>query len=205
MMGKRLFIYGAGGHSRVVAATADASGFAIAGFFDDDPGRAGRVIDTYPFIGRFDRSRIEGGELVIAIGDNAVRQRIAGSLGEDVEFASIIHPSAIIHRSVETASGSVVFAGAIIQPGSTIGRHVIVNTAASIDHDCDIGDFVHIAPGCRLAGNVTVRDGAFLGIGSAVIPGIKVGAGATVGAGAVVIEDVPAGATVVGVPARRIG
>jgi serine O-acetyltransferase len=33
---------------------------------------------------------------------------------------------------------------------------------------------------------------------------VKIGAGATVGAGSVVISDVPAGATVFGVPAKRI-
>lgn len=85
------------------------------------------------------------------------------------------------------------------------GEGCIVNTGATVDHDCVLGDFVHVAPGVNLAGTVTVGDNVMIGIGASVVPGITIVAGATVGAGAVVIRDVPAGATVVGVPARETG
>jgi acetyltransferase-like isoleucine patch superfamily enzyme len=98
----------------------------------------------------------------------------------------------------------VVFAGAVIQPDAALGGHVIVNTAASIDHDCALGDFVHIAPGVHLAGNVRLDTGVFLGIGTVAIPGIHVGAWTTVGAGATVIRDLRAGITAIGTPARAI-
>ena len=83
-------------------------------------------------------------------------------------------------------------------------RGAIVNTNASVDHDCVIGEFVHIAPGTAIGGDVVIGDGAFVGIGARILPGRRVGAGATVGAGAVVIHDVPDGATVVGIPARPL-
>ncbi|MCS7300843.1 MAG: acetyltransferase, partial [Fimbriimonadales bacterium] len=98
----------------------------------------------------------------------------------------------------------LVCAGVVVQPDARIGRHCIVNTAASVDHDCTIADFVHVAPGARLAGGVKVGEGVLLGVGCCVLPGIQIGAWSVVGAGAVVTEDVPDGVVVVGVPARAI-
>jgi acetyltransferase EpsM len=79
-----------------------------------------------------------------------------------------------------------------------------VNTGATIDHDCIVGDYAHLAPGVHLAGAVQVGEGAFLGIGSVVCPGIKVGRWATLGAGGVAIRDVADGVVAVGVPARAL-
>jgi sugar O-acyltransferase (sialic acid O-acetyltransferase NeuD family) len=137
---------------------------------------------------------------VLAIGDNRTRQRFADPAR--CRFATIVHPRAIVDPSVKLGPGTVVFAGAVIQPDTTLGAHVIVNTGASIDHDCWLDDFVHIAPGVRLAGNVSLDTGAFLGIGSVAIPGARVGEWTTVGAGAAVIQDVPADVVAAGVPAR---
>jgi acetyltransferase-like isoleucine patch superfamily enzyme len=93
-------------------------------------------------------------------------------------------------------------AGAVVQPGAFIGRNVIVNTRASVDHDCCIQDHVHIAPGSTLCGNVTVGLGAMVGAGAVVIPGLTIGAGAMIGAAAAVCSDVPEKAVARGVPAR---
>jgi acetyltransferase-like isoleucine patch superfamily enzyme len=52
---------------------------------------------------------------------------------------------------------------------------------------------------------VILRRGAYLGAGATVLQGVEVGEEAIVGAGAVLRENVPCHATVVGVPARRVG
>jgi acetyltransferase-like isoleucine patch superfamily enzyme len=59
-----------------------------------------------------------------------------------------------------------------------------------------------LAPGVRLAGNVTIGACAFVGIGAIVLPNITIGEDAVVGAGAVVTKNVAAGATVIGNPAK---
>ena len=65
--------------------------------------------------------------------------------------------------------GTVVFAGAVVQPGTDIGQHAILNTGCSVDHDCEIGDFVHVAPGSRVAGTAKIEEGALLGLACGVI------------------------------------
>jgi sugar O-acyltransferase (sialic acid O-acetyltransferase NeuD family) len=141
---------------------------------------------------------------VAAFGINATRHRIVQAWSERVVWQTVVHPRACVHPSVPLGEGTVVFAGAVVQPGAVIGRHTIVNTAATVDHHSVVGDFVHLAPGVHLAGDVRVADGSFFGVGACAIPGTRIGEWTVVGAGAVVVRDVPARTTVVGVPARPL-
>jgi acetyltransferase-like isoleucine patch superfamily enzyme len=79
-----------------------------------------------------------------------------------------------------------------------------LNTAAVVEHDCLVGDHVHLSPGVLLGGGVTVHSFAHVGIGAIALPGSEIGEGAIVGAGAVVLDSVPSGTTVVGIPARLL-
>jgi acetyltransferase EpsM len=92
--------------------------------------------------------------------------------------------------------------GAIVNAKSNIGKHCILNTNSSVDHECVLGDFVHIAPAATLAGNVEVGEGSLIGMGAVVLPYVKIGKWCKIGAGAVVVKDVPDGKTVIGVPAK---
>ena len=120
------------------------------------------------------------------------------------QLIKAIHPSAIIGSDVTVGEGSLVAAGAVINASTKIGKCGIINTCASVDHDCVISDGVHIGPGCRVAGDVTVGKYAWLGIGATVIDKRSIGQGSVVGAGAVVIGDVPDAVVVTGVPARTL-
>lgn len=197
----RIAIVGSGGHAKVVIATAQAAGHEITGVFDDDASRWGQTVlgiaitgPTAAVLGDPDATA------VLAIGVNGVRARLATTAR--CQFATVVHPSAIVHPTVALGPGTVVFAGTVIQPDTRVGAHAIVNTGASIDHDGVLGAFVHVAPGVRLAGDVTLGEGAFLGIGTVAIPGVTVGAWTTVGAGAAIVDDLPADVIAVGVPAR---
>ena len=131
------------------------------------------------------------------------RKKLAEKL-DVIHYTKAIHPSAIIDKTVTIDEGSVVMAGSILNIGSRVGKHCIINTAASIDHDCEIADFAHISPNATLCGNVSVDEGAQIGAGAVINPNITIGKWSIVGAGAVIIKDVPDGATVVGNPGRII-
>ena len=139
----------------------------------------------------------------VAIGDNALRkERMEVLLRMGYRLINAISPHATVSRHATLGAGISVMPGAVINAEANLGDGVIVNTNASVDHDCLIGAFCHVAPGCSLAGRVRVGEGAFLGTQTAVIPGISIGAWATVGAGSVVIRDLPDNATAFGIPAR---
>ena len=202
MGNEALWLVGAGGHGKVAAAAALAAGMHINGIFDDDATVQGKMLLGVPVNTPIPTAR-QDGVAHVAVGANAVRKRIV-AVRTTWRWLSIRHPSAWVHRSAATGSGSLICAGACVQIDATIGAHAIINTGAIVEHDCHIGDYCHIAPGVALAGAVMVGEGALVGIGSCVVPGVTIGAWAIVGAGAVVIRDIPPGATVVGNPARLL-
>jgi UDP-perosamine 4-acetyltransferase len=196
-----MIILGAGGHAKVVIAAAHAAGMNIDGIYDDSPEKQGADIFGVPILGPISSAPTDA-EAVIAIGSNAVRAELANRL--NLNWTTIIHPTAWVHESVEIGPGTVIFAGAVIQPDAKIGRHAIINTCASVDHDCIVGAFAQISPGVALAGSVNIGQGAFIGTGASIIPGVSIGSGAVLGAGGVATRDLPANSLAVGVPAKVI-
>lgn len=143
--------------------------------------------------------------VVIAIGDNRTRKALLEKVEDaGLPFLVLVHPSAVVSKYARIEKGTVLCGRVFVGPGSYIGKNSIINTAASVDHDCQIEDHVHIGPGANLAGGVMVGEGTMIGTGANVIPGVRIGRYSKVGAGSTVIHDLPDYGTAVGVPARLI-
>jgi sugar O-acyltransferase (sialic acid O-acetyltransferase NeuD family) len=204
-----VIIIGAGGHARVVAEAAAASGMRVLGFTDRDSSRHGLLIDQRPVLGGDEILREYGkdeimlvngvGSIGIPTARRGLHERMSAA---GWRFACVIHPRAIVSSAARVADGAQVMAGAIIQVGAVVGAGSIVNTAASVDHDCVLGAHCHVAPGAVLSGGVTLADCCHVGVGAVIAQGITLGAATLVGAGAVVVRNHPAGSTLVGVPAE---
>ena len=206
-----IVIVGAGGHGKVVLEIVRAQHqHRVVGFLDADTSLIGsevlgvRVIGGVNQIARLRQQKIRGA--IVAIGDNRVRQSYAALLSEHgLELPPAVHPAATVSPSATIGRNTVVAVGATLCASTIIGDSVICNTGCVIDHESQVEESAHICPGALLAGRVRVAVGAFVGLGAKVLPCISVGRYAIVGAGAVVLDDVPDEATVVGVPARRVG
>lgn len=209
---KPIVIWGARGHALVLLDFLTEAGYRVIAFFDNDASAVSPV-EGVPihhgergFVRWLESSRgSRSAACAVAIGGDQGRARLKIQVTmakAGLTPATLVHPSAVVAKSVALGAGSQVLAGSVIGPRSRIGVASIVNTAASVDHECTIGDGVHIAPGAVLAGCVRVEARAFVGAGAVVLPRIVIGADAVVGAGAVVTKMVSAGAVVVGNPAR---
>ncbi len=149
--------------------------------------------------------RLKNYDFFACVGHNGIRERIHTQLSQYLgNPINAIHPSAVISASVKMGDGIMIAANATLNPLVELGTGVICNTSSSIDHECIIGDFSHIAPGAVLCGNVMVGRGTFVGANSVIRQGIHIGNNVTIGAGTVVIKDIPDNATVIGNPARSL-
>ena len=206
-MKEKIFIFGASGHAKVVIDIIEQQGLCTIVFLvDDDPLLRGTEFFGYPVLGgKEDLLALEDAprSALVAIGSNLARTQVSAWLSEHgFERIAAVHPSARIGRGVRLGAGTVVMAGACINADSLIGADVIINTRASVDHDCVIGDGVHLAPGSTLCGSVSVGERSFVCAGATVVPNLKIGQNVIVGAGATVLCDQPDGVTVVGCPAK---
>ena len=209
--GPGLVIWGASGHALTVADIVRGEGrYRLMGFLDDlQPERAGTEFAGAPILGGREALpdlRKQGvSHLIVAVGDRKARAALAAEArGLGFELAVAVHPAATVAAGVVPGAGTVVMAGAVVNPGSRIGENVILNTRSGVDHDCVLGDFVHLAPGAVLGGWVTVGAGAWIGIGAVVRDRVTIGPESLVGAGAVVLTDLPGGVVAYGVPARIV-
>lgn len=203
-MNQKVIVIGAGGHGKVVADIVRSSGHTVLGFLDD--GRtAGETVCGIPVLGGVeDYVNFPEAQFVVGIGGANARRSIVEKL-KNVRWYTAIHPSAVISTmDSRIGEGTVIMAGAIVNPCATVGKHCILNTCSSIDHDNRIGDFTHISVGARLAGTVTVGENVWVGIGSTVSNNLTICDNCMIGAGAVVVRSITESGTYVGVPARKI-
>ena len=144
-------------------------------------------------------------KFVFGIGDYKIRNRVIMEMNlsnQILRFPSLIHPTAYVSKSATIANGTVVFANSYVGPNSRIGKFCILNTGASVEHDCSIGNQNFFAPGTILAGRVIIGDNCFLGMGSLISDGISIGSDSVIAANSFVNENIPSNSFTAGTPAK---
>lgn len=209
MKGRRIFVYGAGGHGKVVADAllSQRGDGEFAGFVDDGEELWGR--EALGFLvhgdGAWLSEQAEHGEIAIALGVGSAEARrmiLGRCVRWGVKIVGVIHASASVSKFADIGRGTVVMAGAVINAEARIGVGGIVNSGAVVEHDVEVGDFAHVAPNATMGGGARLGAFSHLGLGASVLQGVSVGTHTVIGAGAVVTKDVGDYVVAFGVPAR---
>jgi len=207
-----ILIIGSSGHAKVVIDIVEQVGrYRIAGLLDDYRS-IGEETLGYSVIGKrtdlVDRVRehsIRG--TLIAIGDNDARSKIADwaiQCCPDLPFVTAVHPSATIARNVDLGAGTVIMAGAVINPCCSVGQFCILNTNSSLDHDSVMEDFASLAPGATVGGSCQIGTRSAVGMGATLVQSVTIGNGTVVGAASLVLGSIESGIVAYGVPARAV-
>lgn len=208
-MKQSLYIIGSSGYAKVIIDAVELQGtYQIEGLIDDFKTPGERVLG-YPVVGGMDWLQKHACSctvtLFIAIGSGYHREAITQKLkGIALQWATVVHPNALVSRHADIGAGSFVAARAMVAAGARVGAQALINHGAQVDHDSCLGDYVTISPGAILCGNVVVGTGALIGANATVIERICVGEHCVIGANSTVLTNVEPLQVAVGTPARVV-
>ena len=144
-----VIIYGGTGQAKVVCPIIEHYGSKVVAVFDDTPSLQSPFPDVKIYHGYKEllnwakgRNHDQTG-FCIAIGNphGKVRLKLHDSLIRDgFKPITIAHPTSWIAGDATIDHGSQIMAGAVIMPEVRIGLQCIINTNASVDHECIIED-----------------------------------------------------------------
>ena len=214
MIEKILYIFGLGGHAKVILSEMIKSQiFDKAIFVESKNYNNNSVIINqidYKVINNLDdlqKLYTHDSYGVIGIGDISKRISIANKVRIKIpnfKWTTIISENSTIAKDVSIGDGTVVVSGSIINTGTQIGEHCIINTRATIDHDNKIGDFVNINPCVVTGGSVIIHNESEIGIGSTIKNNILINKNVLIGGNSFVNKECLPNSLYYGNPVKKI-
>ena len=209
---KKILIIGVGGHAKVILSEIiQIKGNRIIGFIDEFK-KKNTIIESYKnkqykVLGRIkDLKKIVDKNTfgIIGIGTNFNRKKVSEEINKIFNWATIISKNSKINGNVEIGKGSIIVSGSVVNTGTKIGEHCIINTSSSIDHDNTFKNYSSTGPGVITGGNVKLGQCSYLGIGSTVKHRITIQDNTIIGAQSLVLKNCDKNSIYFGIPAKKI-
>ncbi|HOM02481.1 MAG TPA: acetyltransferase [Acetivibrio sp.] len=211
-MNKKILLIGGGGHCKsVLDSLLDLNEYDDIGIIDS-MGNIGSTVLGIPILGSdkdlpslYKAGYRHGFVTVGSVGNPALRIKLFNTLCEmGFIIPNIVDASAKVSKHTQIGKGVFIGKQAIVNAGAVIGNGAIINSGAIIEHDCEIGEFVHIAPGTVLCGGVKVGKHSHIGSNAAVKQQVCIGSNCLIGMGSVVTKDIGDNITAYGNPCREV-
>jgi sugar O-acyltransferase (sialic acid O-acetyltransferase NeuD family) len=206
---KRLIIAGAGDLGQLIAYHAiHDNHFEVVGFLDDFTEPNSKISELLVLGNLNDGIQLFENDyfdfIIIGIGYKHMkfRKSLFQQYKDKIPFATIIHSSVFIDKSVKVGKGTFILPGCVIDRGCEIGENVLLNTGVIIAHDSKIDEHCFLAPAVQIAGKVRISESCIIGIGTTIIDNIIIHPYIQLGGGAVVIDNLEKSGLYVGVPAK---
>lgn len=203
-MVKKLIIYGASdfGCEIMYAAMENKASYGkyeTIAFIDDDIDKIGKKLENVDIISLDMAAKLAAKNevyFIAGVGNTMFRKKMVEKL-----IRAIPNPkfAIIVHKAVIMMSNTKIEEGVFIAPGNTIAircylkAHCVINQNVSVGHDCVIGEYSIVSPGCILSGRTNIGGITFLGSGVVTYPGVTIGNNCAVSALNVVARDLKTG------------
>jgi acetyltransferase EpsM len=176
-MKKKLFIIGSGDHAKIIYEEAkNQKQYKLLGFLEENTNKINKknLINDFKLISKLKLNK--NIFFILGIGNNFKREKIIEKVSKlkKINWATIISKKANLSKNTFVGEGTFIGQGVEICNNVTIGRHCIINTSTSIDHDNKFEDFSSTGPGVVTGGNVNVGKNSHIGIGAVVKNNIKI-------------------------------
>lgn len=211
-MNKKILMIGGGGHCKsVLDSLLQLNQYSEIGIIDKSE-YIGKCVLGIPIIGCDDDlpKLYESGYgyafvTVGSIGETYLRIKLFNFLEKiGFEIPDVIDSSSVISQHAIIEKGVFIGKNAVVNAGTSIGKGTIINTSSIIEHDCAIGDFVHISPGTVLCGEVQIGANSHIGANSVIKQCVNIGSNTTIGAGSVALNDVGSYVIAYGNPCKEV-
>lgn len=171
----------------------------VVAFLDRDRKLHRMKVRGVPVVGAPDRigeKELKCHAFHIAIGDNIARMELYKQIKQKkMRVATIIHPSAKIHKLAMVEEGCYIGANVVVGSGVTIGAVSIVESGCIIQAECKIEGGTYLSAGTTVGNKVKIGGTTFVGLGSTILPDLRIGSGVMIAAGTTVVQNVPSGKT----------
>src|SRR5436190_20510347 len=120
-----MIVYGASGHGKVIIEILEDIHEPHIEIWDDADCPP---VWEYPVKRPFSAGMQVDDKVIISIGFNATRKKVAERLGKTMIFGKAVHSTAHISKRAVVGEGTVIMANATVNADTTIGRDCIINT-----------------------------------------------------------------------------
>ena len=172
-MKEKIVLIGGGGHCHsVIDVIEQTNGYEIIGIVDVKENIGKKVLDYEIIACDDDLETIFQSckNAVITVGQiksSILRVKLYNKLKEiGFNLPVIISPLAYVSKHAILEEGTVVMHHALINANANVGKNCIINTKALIEHDVTVGDNCHISTATILNGGVVVKENSFVGSNS---------------------------------------